>query len=61
MSEHEQLLAEIKTLPREELIDLFEGILQFLEEKRQSKSEGILSRLAQIQIDDPTDFSENEE
>ena len=59
MSAQEQIQAEIKSLDRAELEQLFDWIQQFMEEKRQSTSEGILSRLAQIQIDGPEDLSTN--
>lgn len=59
MNAQEQIQAEIKSLNPVELQELFDWIQQFMEETRQSKSEGILSRLAQIQIDGPKDLSIN--
>jgi hypothetical protein len=59
MSTTERIRNEIKSLDRAELDELFEWILQFIEAKRQTKTEGALSRLAQIQIDGPEDFSAN--
>ncbi len=59
MSVKERFQAEIQALSRAELDELFMLILQFLEQKRQSKSGGILSRLAQIQFEGPEDLSVN--
>lgn len=59
MSTKERIQAEIETLAPSELDELYELIQKFLEGKRQSNGEGILSRLAKIQIDGPEDFSVN--
>ena len=59
MSTREKIQAEIETLNRQELEELFALILEFIESKRQAKAEGVLSRLAQIQIEGPLDLSEN--
>ncbi len=59
MSVQERLQAEIKSLNRAELDELFDLILQFLEQKRQAKTESIFAQLRQIQIEGPSDFAEN--
>jgi len=55
----QQIQEEIKSLNRAELEELFDLILHFIEQKRQAKSESIFAQLREIQIDGPSDFSEN--
>ncbi|MBI4675935.1 MAG: hypothetical protein HY741_30200 [Chloroflexi bacterium] len=59
MSTRERIQAELETLEREDLEELFALILEFIESKRQAKPESIFAQLRQIQFEGPTDFSEN--
>jgi len=59
MSTKERIQSEIETLSPEELEELYAWVLDFIETRRQTKPESIFAQLREIEIQGPTDFSEN--
>lgn len=59
MTSRERINTELDKLSDRELNDLYPIVEQFIKEKMNSRKSGIMSRLRQIRIKAPEDFSEN--
>lgn len=59
MTTKELIQAEIESLDEQDLQELYSLIRQFVKSKQCSSSDRLMSRLKQITIDAPEDFSSN--
>ena len=59
MTKKEQIKYEIDNIREEYLDELYKVIKKFVEVKKKSQGKRFLSKLKEIKIDGPEDFSEN--
>lgn len=59
MNAKEKIQAEIDKLDEEDLDELYILIKDFIQSKQQSKKKSFMSKLKQIKIDAPEDFTTN--
>lgn len=59
MTLRELINAELDQLSEKELDDLYSIVQKFLDERRKSHKNGVMSQLRQIKIEAPEDFSTN--